>query len=93
MAAAYRKINSGDGGEAVMRRQFLGSERMVAGHGSSGGRWSETVVCGRNARWLRRTATARAFHAHAEVKLQEALVVCPGSDCGVVGVYGFVSTR
>uniref|UniRef100_A0A0D3AB12 Uncharacterized protein n=1 Tax=Brassica oleracea var. oleracea TaxID=109376 RepID=A0A0D3AB12_BRAOL len=75
VAAAYRKIN---GDEAATRRQLLGGEQTVAGHGGSGERWSETAASGRNARWLRRTATARAFHARAEAKLREALAASSG---------------
>ena len=50
----------------------------MAGHGGSGERWSETAASGRDARWLRRTAMARAFHARAEAKLREALAVSSG---------------
>ena len=50
----------------------------MAGHGGSGERWSETAASGRDARWLRRTAMARAFHARAEAKLREALAASSG---------------
>jgi len=77
-AAAYRKVNGGDGGEAATRRQLPGGERTVGGHGGSGERWSETAARGRNSRWLRRTAVARVFHARAEANLREARAASSG---------------
>ena len=77
-AAAYRKVNGGDGGEAATRRQLPGGERTVVGHGGSGELWSETAARGRNSRWLRRTAVAREFHARAEANLREARAASSG---------------
>ncbi|KAG5395412.1 hypothetical protein IGI04_025375 [Brassica rapa subsp. trilocularis] len=78
----WRRLTEKSAAATAARRRRGGSSsrrgRTAADHGGSGERRSETAASGRNARWLRRTATARAFHARAEAKLREALAASSG---------------
>ena len=64
-------------GKSYRRRRRSGG-LMAAEHGGSGEWRSETVARGQNARRLRWTAAARAFHARADAKLWKALSASSG---------------
>ncbi|KAG5400201.1 hypothetical protein IGI04_014808 [Brassica rapa subsp. trilocularis] len=78
----WRRLTGKSAAATAARRRrggsFSADGRTAADHGGSGERRSDTAASGRNARWLRRTATARAFHARAEAKLREALAASSG---------------